>query len=184
MAGRPRSKKPKAPSLPEAQATLAVVEEASDSSPFYKIGKRRPSRLETEPSLSRDIFNLVCSGVSITAASQACGVHHSSEGEWAAKGRQGIEPYATHYADLQAAKAIFESRLVTGIFRIGLGLIPKGNAMALCWLLERRCRDEYWLSKKIELTGEGGRELGLLTLEQLQNLVPKADWEPGRKPKQ
>lgn len=125
---------------------------------YWRFGMARPSRLEAEKTLSRDIFDLVCEGDSIVNAHAACGVSEYTRIEWAKKAKDGQEPYLTHMDACEIGKAIFQSASVRAVYKIGLGSFKGAQFQALAWLLERRNKDEFWLSKRIEVTGPDGSE--------------------------
>lgn len=147
-----------------AEAAKAALKEVDGfdsvqhSQRYWKFGKARPSRLDAEPTLSRDIFDLVCEGDSIVNAHQACGVSDYVRVEWSKKAKDGQQPYADHMEACEVGKAIFQSASVRAVYKIGLGAIKGAQFQALAWILERRNKDEFWLSKRIEVTGPDGSE--------------------------
>ncbi len=140
---------------------------------YWKFGKARPSRLETETTLSRDIFDLVCEGDSIVNAHLACGVSDYVRVEWARKAKDGQQPYADHMEACEIGKAIFQSASVRAVYKIGLGSLRNAQFQALAWLLERRNKDEFWLSKRIEVTGPDGSEFNAAgaSMDDLKKLL-------------
>lgn len=147
----------------QAQHTLSelATETQEASNPYWRPGKGRPTRLENEPALAESIYQLIREGDSVTNAHIAVGVTHATESEWARKGKDGLEPYKGHYELCQTAKAVFQSSCTRSIRMIGLGALKGANWAALSWLLERRVPDEFYLSKRIELTGANGDPLNL-----------------------
>jgi hypothetical protein len=156
----------------KAKETVAELEKAEPAR-YWVPGRGKPSRLEKDPGLTAAIFALVREGDSITNAHGACGVPHSTESDWARRGKAGEEPYASHYEALQIAKHQFHSSVVRSVYALGMGGM-KGQFMALTWLLERRFKEDYWLSKHVEVTGKDGAELKSMSLEQLIAMAKQA----------
>lgn len=106
------------------------------------------NRLKLNAELSDAICSNLACGVSMEAAAEAAGVPRSTFFSWLKRGREeGSDAvYVQFAADIEAAQAIAENRLIRLIGRAATEGGP-GDWRAAAWLLSRR-HPERWSEKR------------------------------------
>ena len=124
----------------------------------------RPNKLA--PEVRESILRSMRLGLFAEQAAQLAGIAERTLDDWIRKGRDGVEPYASFYADFSAAKAQGEQSYVGVIGKAA----ASGNWNAAAWILERR-HPKRWGPKVRMIVEEEQRDF----LERLRaRLTPEA----------
>ena len=91
------------------------------------------SALKLTPELQEKFVGLIREGNWIRTACKACGIHETTHYEWMEKGREGLEPFATFFSEIEKAEGEAEAEL--------LRKMKKDNRWQRgAWILARRFR--------------------------------------------
>lgn len=138
--------------------------------------KRRPGRPKGKPLIERPdvldpILELLREGHSVRQAVRAGGVSDATFSTWEKKGEAGVEPYASHFAEIEQAKAQGAIRLE------GKVMTGEPGWQGAAWLLERTRRKEY--GKHDQLTLHHEDELGEVEDDELERLIEEHEAAAG-----
>jgi|LakMenEpi03Aug12_release.lakeMendotaPanAssembly.Ray.scaffolds.fasta_scaffold931249_2 transposase len=139
----------------------------------------RPTKLNEQT--HEAIVTAVRAGNYVETAAQAAGISERTFYHWMERGEADYEsdldsPFSQFFQAVEKAKAESE--------KIDLDLIAKaageGNWQAAAWRLERRFKDKWGRNDKmkIEHAGSIGRDVEVLTDEQLDQLEAKLTGPP------
>lgn len=115
-------------------------------------GRGRPTKLT--PEAQRAICESIALSIPNKYASEEAGIDEDTFALWMRKGREGRAPYAAFYRAVTRARASAVKSLTVRVLGGG-----KGSAGAT-WLLERRYREDYGPSQKVELSENPENPLG------------------------
>jgi len=108
----------------------------------------RPAKLT--PEVQEAILKVIRSGGTYAAAARYVGVTETTLYEWLAKGRDGLQPYATFAEAVEKARAEAEMKFV-GVVRQAA---ESGTWQAAAWWLERRLPSDWALKQQLEHSGQ------------------------------
>lgn len=151
----------------EAASSRAGVTQAPAPKPKRRRGRPKGKPLIERPDVLDPILELLREGHSVRQAVRAGGVSDATFATWEKKGEAGVEPYASHIAEIEQAKA-------QGAIRLE-GQVMKGDPgwQGSAWLLERTRRKEY--GKHDQLTLHHEDELGEVEDDELERLIDEAE---------
>jgi hypothetical protein len=129
----------------------------------------RPTNLT--PELQRVIAGYVNGGASIKNASVAAGVSWNTAKDWLARGKLGVEPYASFVAAMEQAKAAW---IVAGNLRITTA--GRQDWKATAWDFERRLREYAPPAQRIQMDVDIGEKVTAF-LGRLQPLMSAGAYE-------
>lgn len=109
----------------------------------------RPTKLT--PELRDSICELIAQGNFPETAAQACGIHRATYYQWAARGRDGEQPFRDFADAVARARADAQVTLLSELR--AKALEPKGGSH-IQWLLERLNRERFGPQVKIQVANE------------------------------
>lgn len=95
------------------------------------------------------ILRMIAAGAPAKTACAACGVPNRTFTDWKAKGRKGLEPYATFLDRVEEARAIHLDIMSGAVYHAARA----GDWKAAAWVLERRDPENYGKKEKVEHSG-------------------------------
>jgi transposase len=125
------------------------VKKTSASPRGWPVG--RPTKLT--PEVQRAICESIALSIPNKYAADEAGIDEDTFASWMRRGREGRAPYAAFYRAVTRARASAVKSLTVRVLGGG-----KGSAGAT-WLLERRFREDYGPSQKLELSGDPEKPL-------------------------
>ena len=133
----------------------------------YPRGAGTGVPLPERPEVLDPILELLREGHSVRQSVRSGGVTDATFMLWEKKGEAGIEPYASHLAEIEEAKA-------QGAIRLE-GKVMKGEPgwQGAAWLLERTRRTVY--GKHDQLTLHREDELAEVGDDELEHLIDEAE---------
>lgn len=151
----------------EAATSRASAKAAPAPKPKRPRGRPKGAPLIERPEVLDPILELLREGHSVRQSVRSGGVTDATFMLWEKKGEAGIEPYASHLAEIEEAKA-------QGAIRLE-GKVMKGEPgwQGAAWLLERTRRTVY--GKHDQLTLHREDELAEVGDDELEHLIDEAE---------